>query len=569
MFQDLLKEHFVHNLHQVVVEMTADSSLEEKRLDEERALLSSIKEGMTPAQLQAIVQDTLILREAQEAVDSSEARATLPRLGLEDIDPIAKELPIEVLDETALRSAGIADASVLLHHSETSGILYADVAFDYSGVEQEDLELLPLFTRMLMESGTEKYDLAVLTRKIGTSTGGIGVSLHNDYKSAGCRVVEPDQALLYLLIRGKAVKQHLPVLFELFTDILLSANLGNQKRALEMLRESKARKESAILSSGHSYAATRISSQSSFLGHLNEVTSGLTSVRTAGALLERVSSDWPAIETRLNRMRQSIIRKSKGGVVVNLTGDEKLTKAALPHVKSFLETLPTGATTSTMDVVSKWKSTRTVPLSPANEGFVLPSQVNYVALGGPVLVPGNISKGSYSVATRFLSTGYLWDQVRVVGGAYGGFARFSETTGRFVYLSYRDPNCIDTLEAYNSAPDALSEADLSSEELLQAVIGSIGDLDAPMSADQKGFASLMQYLNGETAQDRQRLRTDVLATTQADFKEFAAHLSKLRESGTIVVFGSQHAIDEANNKLPEHRRMAVEQALLGNHGHEL
>ena len=47
-----------------------------------------------------------------------------------------------------------------------------------------------------------------------------------------------------------------------------------------------------------------------------------------------------------------------------------------------------------------------------------------------------------------------------------------------------------------------------------------------------------------------------------DFPEFAQHLSKLRESGTIAVFGAQQAIDAANEKLPADKQMVVEQALL-------
>ena len=182
-------------------------------------------------------------------------------------------------------------------------------------------------------------------------------------------------------------------------------------------------------------------------------------------------------------------------------------------------------------------------------------------MGGAILQPGDEVKASYSVSSRYLNTGYLWDTIRVMGGAYGGFARFSEATGRFVYISYRDPNCLNTLNTYDATPDALTEAEISSEDVLQAVIGAIGDLDAPMGPDQKGFESLVQFINGETKEDRQRWRTGILNTKSSDFKEFANHLSKLRESGTIVVFGASQAIESANLKLPEHKKMIVEQAL--------
>lgn len=558
MFQDLLNKYFVSNTHCVAVEMKPDFDMETQRVQEEEARLSQVKGTMTPQQLEQVIASSRSLRVAQEAVDSAEARATLPVLGLDDIDPLVKELPIRVLSETDAAAAGLSDAKVLLHELDTSGILYADVAFDYSGIDVKDLELLPLLVRMFMEAGTKQHDLTALTRRIGAKTGGIGVSTHNDLRSGGSRVVDPDNVLLYLVIRGKAVAKNVPTLFELFSEILQSADLSNQKRAVEMLKESKVRKESAILSSGHSYGATRLN-RASFLGHVNEVTGGLTSVRAAGALLDQATADWPAVQARLERMRAAIVAKGRRNLVVNLTGDEKLVAEALPKVSAFVSALPS-IVGEKRHIISTWDKE---PLFLQNEGFTMPSQVNYVAMGGPVLAPGLEVKGSYAVAARYLSTGYLWDNVRVLGGAYGGFARFSVGSGRMVYLSYRDPNCINTINVYDEAATVLQEAEVSSEEVLQAVIGSIGDLDAPMSADQKGFSSMVQFLSGETPEDRQRWRHGVLNSSSADFKEFATHLQKLREKGSIVVFGAQSAIEAANQQLPESRKMEVQQALLG------
>lgn len=557
-FQELIRKYLVSNQHCVTVEMKPDLEMEAQRIQSEEAGLAAAKAAMTPEQLAEVVEVSRRLREAQEAVDSPEARATLPKLGLEDIDPLSKELPIAVQDLT--REHG---ATVITHDLQTSGILYADVAFDYSGIEEGDLELLPLFSRMLMEAGTSSYDLTTLTRKIGANTGGIGVSFHNDLRSSAGKVVDGNDVLLYLLIRGKAVVENIPTLFELFSEILLNADFGNQKRAVEMLKESKVRKESAVLSSGHSFAATRLGGRSSFLGYLNEVTGGLTSVRAAGPLLETAMQDWPAISARLERMRAAIVQKGGKGTIVNLTGDSKLLEATMPAVKSFLSTLPgssAGSSSNSSPIVSRWSRDKLLPMR--NEAFSMPSQVNYVVMGGPILQPGDEVKAPYAVAAKYLSTGFLWDQVRVLGGAYGGFGRFAEATGRFVYISYRDPNCINTLNIYDRTPAALSEAEISTEELLQAVIGSVGELDAPLSPDQKGFESFLQHLTGESTQDRQRWRTGILNTQAADFKDFAVHLAKLRETGTIAVFGAQQAIDAANQQLPADRRMVVEQALL-------
>jgi len=557
LFQNLLRKYLVSNNHRVRVEMKPDFELESRRVSAEKAWLEEVKSSMSEQELKEVMEVSNRLKVAQEAPDSPEARATLPQLGLEDIDPVAKELPIDVKDNID----GV-EATVVTHDLETSGILYTNVLFDYSKIDEEDLELLPLFSRMLTETGTKQFDFTTLSRRIGANTGGIGVSFHNDIKleNADGVIADPDDVLLYLVVQGKAVTDKVPMLFELIEDILLNANLDNQKRAIEMLRESKARKESSVLSSGHSFAATRLAGRSSFLGYLNELTGGITAVRRAGDLLRQATDDWPSLAQRLEKMRSKIVRSGRDSMIVNLTGNDKLIAASMPTIEKFSKALPKSSSDETKSVVEHWKSQKKL-LPLRNEGFVIPSQVNYVVKGGSILKPGEPVKASYNVAARYLSIGYLWDQIRVMGGAYGGFGRFSDTTGRFVYISYRDPNCLQTLEKYDEAATVMSESEISSEDVLQAIIGSIGDLDGPMTAQQKGFTSLTRWLSKESAEARQRMRTEILSASPSDFKEFAKLLSKLREEGTVAVFGSEQGIEKANSVLPEGKRLVVEQAL--------
>lgn len=540
-FQDLMNKYLVNNEHRVTVEMKPDAELETKQIKEEEDRLKSVKDTLNSADIEKIIEDTKLLKAAQLAEDSAEAKATLPRLDIGDIDPKSRELPIDILQD-----GGKDGVTILGHTLPTSGILYADMGFDFSDIDHEDLPLLPLFSRLMMEGGTSTMDEVTLQRKIGTETGGISTSVFSDVKSSAGVVsgVSPSDALLYFMIRGKAVKDKVPVMLDLFKDILLNANLNNQKRAVEMLRESKVRKESSVISAGHSYAASRLASRYSFLGYLGEVTGGITSVRAAGDLLEQAEKDWPTIHARLLKIHEKIIRKN--GMIVNLTGDDKTMESSKTVVDSFLGDLPAAERTS-QTLVDKWSDSMLSVTE--DEAFVVPTQVNYVVKGGPVYQPGDAVSGSSAVISRFLSLHYLWDNVRVMGGAYGGFARFSETSGRFVYMSYRDPNLAKTLEIYDKAPEALLGAEITKEDILQGVIGAVGDLDSPLSADQKGYASMVQYLTGETAPDRQKWRDEVLGSTENDFKEFAKNLENVSKVGSVAVVGSQAAIDEANKNL--------------------
>jgi len=543
-FQDLIKKYLVSNEHRVTVEMKPDEHMEAKQIAEEESRLADIKGNLTVEQINKIIKDTALLKEAQAREDSPEAKATLPRLGVEDIDPHAREWPIFIV-----REGGSQSETILTHDLQTAGILYADVGFDFSGIDPQDVELLPLFTSLMMEGGTSTLDEVSLQRKIGSETGGIGTTIYSDVKASAGVVssLAPDDTLLYFMIRGKAVTDKAGVMLGLFEDILLNANLNNKKRAVEMLKESKIRKETSVISSGHSFAGTRLASRYSFLGHIGEITGGLTSVRNAGRLLDTAENDWDAIYTRLKRMHAAIIRKN--GMVVNLTADKQVLDASLPLVEGFLKALPSSHAELAKPLKSNWSTSKLNP--PVNEGFYVPTQVNYVVKGGPIYQPGEPVSGATSVISRYLSLNYMWDTVRVIGGAYGGFARFSETTGRFVYMSYRDPNLKVTLDAYDKAPAAILDAEITGEDILQGVIGAIGDLDSPLSPDQKGYSSMMQYLAGESAADRQQWRNQVLGTTAHDFTDFAQRLDHVRAAGSVAVVGSKSALEGANKEIKE------------------
>ncbi|MDX1520879.1 MAG: peptidase M16, partial [Anaerolineae bacterium] len=183
---------------------------------------------------------------------------------------------------------------------------------------------------------------------------------------------------------------------------------------------------------------------------------------------------------------------------------------------------------------------------PDNEGLTLPAQVNYVGNAANLYDLGYTLHGSVSVINNFIRTGYLWDRVRVQGGAYGCFCAFDSDSGIYSYYSYRDPNLLKTLDIYDQTGKFLRELDLSQAELTKSIIGAIGRLDAYQLPDAKGYSSMYRYLVGLTDEVRQQRREEVLSTTAADFRAFGEVLSRMNDAGHVVVLGSQEAIEAAN-----------------------
>ncbi len=150
---------------------------------------------------------------------------------------------------------------------------------------------------------------------------------------------------------------------------------------------------------------------------------------------------------------------------------------------------------------------------------------------------GYVFHGSSHVITRFLRMGYLWDRVRVQGGAYGAFVRYTRNAGTLAFVSYRDPNVERTLAVYKDTANYLGNLTLSQEELTKAIVGAIGDIDTYLLPSAKGNAALWEYMTGYTKAMREQVRAEVLDTTPADFHDFAPYLQKALDGGVETALG--------------------------------
>jgi Zn-dependent M16 (insulinase) family peptidase len=194
------------------------------------------------------------------------------------------------------------------------------------------------------------------------------------------------------------------------------------------------------------------------------------------------------------------------------------------------------------------KQTWSPALVGQNEGLTIPAQVNYVGVGADLYQLGYELAGSVLAITKHLQMGWLWEQVRVKGGAYGVLCPFSLRSGVITFMSYRDPNLLATLDVFDRVGTYVSQHIMSEEELTRSIIGAIGEMDTYQLPDLKGYTSLQRHLVGDTDEYRQRLRDQLLSTTEADFHAFGQVLTNMKNVGRVVVLGSQQAIVDGNTE---------------------
>ena len=106
------------------------------------------------------------------------------------------------------------------------------------------------------------------------------------------------------------------------------------------------------------------------------------------------------------------------------------------------------------------------------------------------------------------------------------------------------------LDADDETARFLKDIDLSDDELAKSIIGTIGDIDHYELPDAKGYSSMVHYLSGETDEDRQTMREEVLNTTAKHFESFAQALEGAKEKGLVKLLGSQNTIQEALSDRP-------------------
>ena len=88
--------------------------------------------------------------------------------------------------------------------------------------------------------------------------------------------------------------------------------------------------------------------------------------------------------------------------------------------------------------------------------------------------------GHIQVLKTIISLDYLWNRVRITGGAYGSLVRFNKN-GNFLFSSYRDPNLSETLQVYNDMYNYIESFNVNEREMRKYIICNISNMDTPLS----------------------------------------------------------------------------------------
>lgn len=519
-FEQMLEIYLLRNPHRVTLHMKPDPAFQEKLEQDERARLEQSSAALSREDREQIYENTREIQRIQEMPDRPEDLAKLPMLTLRDLEKKSRILPIDIREDR--------DGRFWTHSLPTNGILYADLGFDLHTLPARLLPYLSVYGRALTEMGTQKRDYVELSQRIGSLTGGIEPATFISSQLAS------DESQSWFFLRGKAMVGQTEALIDISREIMLEPRFDQRERFRQIVVEEKARLESDLVPSGHQVVNSRIHAGYDEAGWAEEQISGLESLFFLRKLIQRIDSEWDSVVNDLLAIHTSLITRPAS--LFNLTFTESDWPAIEPHARALREGLPQGTSDR-----KPWNPV----YKPDNQGLSLPAQVNYVGKGAKLSTISGGDYGAMYVASLLLNTTLLWERVRLQGGAYGAWCLFDPLSNYIGFVSYRDPQILDTLGAFDSCARYFRELELDPPELTKGIIGVVGRLDAYMLPDAKGFASMTRRLTGLTEKLRQEWRDQVLAAKNSDLQRLGDIFAEVVEKGRVVVLGSKAALERA------------------------
>lgn len=514
-FENLIEKYLLNNENKTIAVGIPSTEIEKEEYKEEQNKLEQFKVTLTEDDIVELIRENEKLVAFQTTIDSEENKRTLPNLKLADISQEPIELPLEKEIENEIE--------FLYHELETNKLAYYNLYFNVSAISDSELPYYRLFTTLLKELGTSKYTSEQLSQEIAIKVGQISISN---------QVYAPDidKAVHKIKVGVRTKESSIKESVSLVNHIMTETIFDDKNKIKETLGRLSSSVKQFLENSGHVAGMMRVNSHSSISGHITEQLEGISFYRFLTNLEENFDGQYENIVEQMENIAHKIFSRKE--LTVSFTGE----KALFNSFKKEILTIDYPISES-VKAINEYKP------EISKEAFTNSNSVVYVSKGSNLKLIGEEVSGYLSVTNSILNLEYLWEKLRVVGGAYGGGMSLS-SSGNIVFYSYRDPNISTTLNTYDKVSDFIQNLELSDLALERFIIGTIAKMDRPMNARMKGNASDANHFQLISEAKRKQRRKEILTTTLNDIKTTSEIFNKLRSLESTCVIGNGRIIEE-------------------------
>lgn len=508
-FETLLREVLLENPHRCKVILTPSHEVGEQRRAAEAERLSAEEQAWSAEEREELLRRQEALLAWQQSEDTPEQLATLPRLELSDIDPMPEKFPLECTEAAGL--------PVLKHSVACAGIVYTSLFFDVNDFTSQELTELSFLCDLMGRVKTSRTGAHALENRTRLLLGGLGFRLPVFENEATGKLE------IKLCCDFSTLEHNVDAALAHVGEILTETVFEREATVLDLLHQNRQSMTESMTMGGHALAFKRIRAQYTPGGAAEEAISGYSCYRRYKEWED--SWNWESMREMLTTLLRRVFTRTR--LTVSVTGNADAFAVHIAETMAAL--LPEGEVGE--------KAVHAL-LPHRSEGIVIPADIAFAVRGG--------NYGSYcgrlNLASKIATYGYLWNAIRVQGGAYGCGLNFTESGVACCY-SYRDPDGSASLEKYLKVSSFLRSVAESGEALDGYIIGTVSDTSPLLTARMRGSAMDSLYFRNISYERRCQGRQQLLESKSEDLLPIAERLEKMFAEGSICIVGGQNQID--------------------------
>ncbi len=506
-FDRLLRELFDFG-SMSLLEVLPSKTYGEQLLKEEAARAQAIRDSLSEEDMAELTRLNDRLHKWQEAPDSPEDTATLPVLPLSEVSPDPIKVDTELFEEAGVK--------VMYHPIPSQGITNLNLYFNVSDLELKELSAAGLMAALFAKLPTKEHSAAELQKLIKTYIG----KLKFEVKASMRR---PEACTPYFAVSCSALDENLSKAEEIVAEILTSTRFDEPGRIREtVLQLDESTKQGAIMA-GHSMGMAAVNSHYLSSAAVTEAVRGFTFRSFIKELSKGFDERAEELIALMKRIANNAFNRKR--LTIGLTA----TKPA--PMQGIVSAFPEGEAAP--------EEVHYDSPVPERFGVRIPAQANFAEKG--VLVPG--LDGSMRVASKIIGLNFLWNRVRVQGGAYG-VGLYVNENGTICHYTYRDPSPFRSVGVFSEEAAFVKEFVESGEDMTRFIISAIGASEPLRSPAEEGDKADLDCLSGRTYEDARKLRADMLSTDREKLLSLCAALDDCAENGAMCVVGSDSGLSE-------------------------
>lgn len=516
-FEDLLREIILDNTHWALVDL---KPVEQGNSHEEEAELKQLQASMSNDQLEKIKSDVALLRHDQETPDTPEQTACLPRLTREEIGDTVPDT------QTFIDRSHIVPT--LVHTIPTNRLAYALTYFDLGHLSYQELPYVTILIRCLRSLDIDAMNAEQLDNYITSNLG---------FLSFMTEVYAPNDAMLAspkLICSAGAITEKIEKLATIPAEVWSTTHFDNTDKIRTILNQIRISMEYGFLNNGHSCATQRAMSYVSPAAVVRERLSGVDFYLFLRELIDNFDERKEELVAKLSELATRIFTTEN--TYASFTGTPEDYERYWAAAKS-LHLKP---------LSKKYLSRELYVPMPENkhEAFIIPSDVSYSAMAHDPRMLNIETNGMWAPVMNALSYDYLWNEVRVKGGAYGCSFRCA-IDRQLCFASYRDPNIDATFERFGKAGSWLETFEPTPEAFEGFIVSSVASHDAPVKAYAHARRQDNAFFSRRSANFREQLREDMLNTQLSHMHAIGSSITTMSKQAPSCVFGNADLIAQS------------------------